>query len=164
MIACTVLLTLPAPSHAAGLSDQLIESVPMGEDDERLDYVITPEGTLAYTSAADAAHAAALMEGTRKRERLAEEAEQPSANAEGSASSLNSDERVDLSSGRWKYACLRLSKPSEPSMIAVRRWAAPVCTCSGSGHRLPPPHRHLSGVHPPDWSDRCSACRSQRSR
>ena len=46
------------------LSDQIIEGVPMdAQYDERLDFVVTPEGALAYTSASDQAAAAALMEG-----------------------------------------------------------------------------------------------------
>lgn len=45
-----------------GLSPQLVDSVPMGDEDEPLDYVITPEGALAYTSDADRARAAELMD------------------------------------------------------------------------------------------------------
>jgi len=46
------------------LSEQVVESVPMVDGhDQRLDFVLTPDGPLAYTSAADVAKAAAMMGG-----------------------------------------------------------------------------------------------------
>ena len=150
-----------------GLSLQLLETVPMAEQDERLDLVITPEGPLAYTSAADAAHAASLIETGRKRDRprdrgdrsgdrdgeiqvppppsaagtrispnsealsetegraaatatAAAEAEATAAAAATGACSLDYDERVSLSTGKYKYACLRLAREGEGSFLAVR--------------------------------------------
>jgi 5-formyltetrahydrofolate cyclo-ligase len=159
-----------------GLSLQLLETVPMAEQDERLDLVITPEGPLAYTSAADAAHAASLIEMGRKRDRprdradraadradradgdrefpvppptpppsaagtrispnseaiseaegraaatatAAAEAEATAAAAATGACSLDYDERVSLSTGKYKYACLRLAREGEGSFLAVR--------------------------------------------
>lgn len=149
-----------------GLSLQLLETVPMAEQDERLDLVITPEGPLAYTSATDAAHAASLIEMGRKRDRprdradcdrevpvppptpppsaagtrippnseaiseaegrasatatAAAEAEATAAAAATGACSLDYVERVSLSTGKYKYACLRLAREGEGSFLAVR--------------------------------------------
>ncbi len=113
----------------------------MAEADERLDLIITPEGTLAYTSAADAAHAAALADAGRKRRDRPEAEGGGGTAAAGSgtgdaseataavpppppppapASVLDVEDRVNLSSGKFKYACLRLVREGEPPLLAVR--------------------------------------------
>ena len=48
------------------LAPQIVDAVPMGEDDERLDMVVTPDGVLAYTSAADQAKAAELLANSKR--------------------------------------------------------------------------------------------------
>jgi len=104
-----------------GLSPQLIDTVPMGQHDERLDYVIVPEGRLAYTSASDLAHATALGDSSRKRERHEHEGRAGAAgSSEGASGTLDLHDRVNLATGRWKYACLRLSRGHEAPFIAVR--------------------------------------------
>jgi len=94
------------------LECQLIESVPVGEFDQRLDAVIHPAGALGYASRADEARAPALLADGSKRQR------------EGESSTpekqlLRLEERVDLSEGKWKYVCLRASSDAG-SCILVR--------------------------------------------
>lgn len=109
------------------LAPQLVEEVPMGELDQRLDYVVTPDGPLAYTSASDQAKAAAMM--GKKRAAEDDPASTASADDETSFESSTSDgslgveQRVELANGKYKYACLRLTSWDDPkagSMLAVR--------------------------------------------
>ena len=140
------------------LAPQIVDAVPMGEDDERLDMVVTPDGVLAYTSAADQAKAAELLANS-KRQRGAgagaaaagqsagggagaeaeaaaaaeegEEGSEPDDDADdgeeagGTALGLSAPQRVDLAPGKFKYACLRLTRRGAggrgaPSALAVR--------------------------------------------
>ena len=103
-----------------GLAPQLVETVPAGETDERLDMVVHPSGTLAYASTED------LREGAR----LRAEAGGAAGGAEGGADQpgkrtapeedgseddgekkvpVGLEEQVDLAAGTYKYVCLRVT-------------------------------------------------------
>mgnify|MGYP006148057571 CR=1 FL=1 len=106
------------------LSEQIIEAVPMGEHDERLDMVITPDGPLAYTSAADQAHAASLMAaGAAAAGAAAAGLAAGGAGAEtaAEASGPSLKERIQLATGTFKYACVRLTPVDGGApLLAVR--------------------------------------------
>ena len=101
------------------LREQIIDFVPMdGDRDERVDMVITPDGPLAFTTAEERERAAGMMAGT---------AGESDGDGEAAASSSDAlapvSDRCEVASGRYKYACLRVSPPrssgGEP-FIAVR--------------------------------------------
>ena len=98
------------------LTPQLVVRVPTGEHDERLQFIVHPAGRLAYTSAADAAGAAALFDGSNG-------ADAASGGA-ASSSSIGIDELVDVAKGVYKYACVRVSgdgrRGRDSSYLVVR--------------------------------------------
>jgi 5-formyltetrahydrofolate cyclo-ligase len=122
------------------LTPQLVVRVPTGEHDERLQFIVHPAGRLAYTSAADAAGAAALFGGSNGAVAASGgAASSPAAGVSASAGaaalatstcrastdfSPPIDELVDVAKGVYKYACVRVSGDGrggrDPSYIVVR--------------------------------------------
>jgi len=95
------------------LNEQIVEAVPMGELDERLDAVVSPQGELRFTSEADGAKAARLLQRGE-----GAPAESP---AEGAGEAAVLSSRVEIAVGRFKYACLRVSPPRGGApFLAVR--------------------------------------------
>ena len=113
------------------LREQMLDStaVPMGETDERLDLIITPDGPLAYTSEEDTAKAAKMMKSSGEQAASAAAAVDVSDGAaekeEEASSSLPAlSLRCEIATGKYKYACLRVSprfgRTSGKEFIAVR--------------------------------------------
>ena len=97
------------------LREQIQDAVPVDAHDERLDLVVHPDDVLAFASAADVAAAAAHA---RKRE------DGSSVGGDGGRQSCDAPEAagvdlVELSPGKYKYACLRLRRSGQ-SFLAVR--------------------------------------------
>lgn len=104
------------------LREQMIDMVPMGDRDQRLDMVITPDGLLSFTSAEDQANAAALMRGAagvKRRQEEGEEEEEDDEEVSGEGGMASLDTRCDIAVGRFKYACMRVHARGS-SYLAVR--------------------------------------------
>ena len=104
------------------LAPQLVDEVPVDENDQRLDFVVSSEGRLAYASAADVLSAAGLREGAAQGDELGgKRAREATAGGGGLAARAEAEglERVELAAGRHKYVCLRVSLGGE-SFLAVR--------------------------------------------
>jgi len=91
------------------LAPQIISEVPVTEQDQRLDMVVHPGGRLSYASQADVTQAAQLKDtAPRESKRARTELD------------IALGERVKLSEGRYKYACLQISNAEGSSCLAVR--------------------------------------------
>ena len=117
---------LPAVVGLA-LSPQIVARVPTSDHDERLAFVVHPTGRLAYTSAADAAAVAAIDAlGSAASARESSASETTSASPSALSDGPPIEARVELATGVYKYACVRVSEQGRglgrggQSFLAVR--------------------------------------------
>ena len=112
----------------------MIDLVPMVDgQDQRMDLIVTPDGPISFTSEADMAKAAKMMEGGASGEAAGSAVAGGTAAAVAAAAVDVSEggdeitealppltERCEVATGKFKYACLRVTTPDGTSFVAVR--------------------------------------------